>query len=785
MNPYSETLADASTMYGFLTDSLYMGDYDWATAIADGLATEIGDFATSGAASLPYARVASMAAGEPGDVNDDGLVWQISLREDLEFTDGTAIDANTFEYSWQQLLDPDLLNDRASNLYQDTDLPLVNAEDYFKQNSFKTDKLGFNLYSLDGGITAARENSFSHLVTGTTWELYYVETSEYSGITYAAGATALEQTIYTEYWGDGYGPEGWVFVDFEDNAFKTDSEGTLIAPYAGWTYADGTAVATEAVGDASYYGEYPAYYSDADTPARLDVDAEGVPVGGTPITQDPVAWSTVGFKVIDTYTIEITLASAKTAWDVKGALMSGIVGVVHPAKFEEGMNETGTQTTYGTIDNPLVSYGPYVLDEWNDGQNFKFERNEDYFNADLYDIKYIRYEIIEDQSIAVDEFKAGRLDLAGISGDYFDEFKFSPNLKLTPSTTFFRFAFNVEGSDQYELNPILVDADFRLAFYYAIDREEFALNVRAPSHPTHGFLGPVYLSTEYNSVSYRESAAGLSVLSELSPETNGYNPEKAKELFDKAYAAAVTAEKIEDGDTVYVEYKFYDVETNWKVANWVKSTVEGIFNNADQNKPMFVLTLTAVSSAALNQAWDNGDFEMTFGGWTGLDKDAPSMLGQVYNSDKAYILEKGFNTADAEVTVALPKTKVALTAWVAEIVALGDDATDTQLANKEAWEAMLLEFDGDNLVTTYDSLFNYAYGELYNVKDVNYDGKTEEFNNITGALETVLLEQMIAIPLFTSVSATVYSERVVFEADSYHAWMGWGGYTYMYIAKSE
>jgi oligopeptide transport system substrate-binding protein len=790
MNPYSETLADSSTMYTFLTDGLYYGDYDWATAIADGLATEEGDFETSGAAALPYGRFPGMAAGEPVDVNGDGTVWEITLRDDLAFEDGTAIDANTFEYSWMQLLSPDLLNDRASNLYDPTNLPLVNAEAYFKQNSFKSDKFGFNMYDMGAGVTAARENSFSHLVTGTTWELYFVEAGPYEGMTYAAGATALEQNVYTEYWGPGYGLDGWVLVDYDDAAFDWDSEGTLIAPYAGWKYADGTdvAVAADAVGDTDYAGAFPAYYTDETVPARVTVDVDGIPVGGTPITQDAVLWADVGFEVISQYVFQIELTAGKTAWDVKGNLMSGITGVVHPANFAAGMNEAGTQTTYGTIDNQLVSYGQYVLEEWADGQVFLFTRNEDHYAASDMRIKHIRYEVIEDQSVAVDEFKAGRLDVVAASGDYYEEFKYSPNLKLSPRTTFFRFAFNIAGSKEadpvsgekaYDINPVLTNPDFRKAFYYAIDREEFALNVRAPSHPTYGFLGPVYLSTEYSSISYRGSAAGASVLEDFFPETYGYNPAEAKRLFDLAYDAAVTAEEIAEGDIVTVEYKFYDVETNWKVANWVKSTVEAIFNEG-ANKPRFNLALAAVSSAALNDAWDNGDFEMTFGGWQGLQFDAPSMLGQVYNSSKAYMLEVGFDTENAEVTLELPQTKAALDAWAAEYEAL-TTTTDAQDAAYDEWVDMLDFFDGDTLTCTYDELYNFAYGALYNVSDVNYTGKVEEFDVITGALEGVLLDQMIAIPLFTTVAATVYSSRVVFEANEYHAWMAWGGYKYMYI----
>jgi oligopeptide transport system substrate-binding protein len=230
---------------------------------------------------------------------------------------------------------------------------------------------------------------------------------------------------------------------------------------------------------------------------------------------------------------------------------------------------------------------------------------------------------------------------------------------------------------------------------------------------------------------------------------------------------------------------------------------------------VFELELAAVSNAALDDAWDNGDFEMTFGGWQGLDFDAPSMIGQVYNSTKSYMLEVGFDTAGASVTATLPHTKVALTGWVADfeaefadfltlyntymaipeptqaetdaynadVAALADALvpSDNALAAYEDWVAVLALFDGDDLTTTYNQLFNYAYGEFYNVADVNYDGKDDDFDEITATLEAVLLDQMIAIPLFTSVGTTVYSTRVVFEADSYHARMGWGGFKYMYI----
>ena len=50
MNPYSETSESAIELYDLLTDSLYEVDFAWDRAVSEGLATEVGDFETSGAA---------------------------------------------------------------------------------------------------------------------------------------------------------------------------------------------------------------------------------------------------------------------------------------------------------------------------------------------------------------------------------------------------------------------------------------------------------------------------------------------------------------------------------------------------------------------------------------------------------------------------------------------------------------------------------------------------------------------------------------------------------------
>jgi oligopeptide transport system substrate-binding protein len=518
--------------------------------------------------------------------------------------------------------------------------------------------------------------------------------------------------------------------------------------------------------------------AEGNRPAELDED--GIPVGGEETYENAVEvpWSDVGFKVIDELTFELTLRTKKSQWQVMTQLSSAITSVVHPANFEAGKIEGGERTNYGTIDNPLVSFGVYELTEWVPGAFYIFTRNDNHYGAADYDIRYLRYDVISDQSVAVAEFIKGNLDVAAVSGEYFPVYENSEYLKLTPVTTFFRFAFSLDrGRDGSAENdtPIMQDKDFRLALYYATDRETFVTDVRSPGYPTQSILGPLYYSSEQNPFSYRGSAQGQAVMDDYSPETFGYDPVQAKALFDQAYANAVADGLYADGEVVEIEFVFFDAETNHTMANWLESTWENIFGDN------FDLVKTPVDGDTLDAAWDNGNFDLTFGGWQGLQFWAPQML-QVYSDVKgaAYILEVGFETGNAELEVDLGNGKVAVTQWLADLNAK-TEKTETDEKYIGYFEDFLDGFTGDIYTGTYDNLWSEVYSVILDY-DL-YDGRDVDFDNITAAMESELLEQMINIPLFTVVGASIYSSRVVFDAEEYHARMGWGGYKYMSLEQ--
>ncbi|MBQ8374922.1 MAG: hypothetical protein IJX98_05035 [Clostridia bacterium] len=113
-----------------------------------------------------------MAAGEPIDVTqrykgeakwgipaqaDSGYAYEIPLNPLAKWDDGTPINAETYVYSMRKLLDPELLNYRAS-VYYTGDLVIKNAEEY---NLGSGDESARELSVDDLGVFVTDEYTFT------------------------------------------------------------------------------------------------------------------------------------------------------------------------------------------------------------------------------------------------------------------------------------------------------------------------------------------------------------------------------------------------------------------------------------------------------------------------------------------------------------------------------------------------------------------------------------------------------------------------------------------------
>lgn len=106
--------------------------------------TEKYEYINEMAAAAPVDVTDKYAGNETYNVPDDaaeGYAFQIKLREDAKWDDGTAINADTYIYSMKQALDSDMQNYRAATYYQGT-YALANAYSYYYDGDVDFDSVG-------------------------------------------------------------------------------------------------------------------------------------------------------------------------------------------------------------------------------------------------------------------------------------------------------------------------------------------------------------------------------------------------------------------------------------------------------------------------------------------------------------------------------------------------------------------------------------------------------------------------------------------------------------------
>ena len=74
-----------------------------------------------------------LAAEDPIQMDDEGKVWQIKLRDGVVWENGDVLNADDVMYTWKMILDPKLVNLRASNFAKDV-IEIENAMNYFEGN---------------------------------------------------------------------------------------------------------------------------------------------------------------------------------------------------------------------------------------------------------------------------------------------------------------------------------------------------------------------------------------------------------------------------------------------------------------------------------------------------------------------------------------------------------------------------------------------------------------------------------------------------------------------------
>lgn len=325
------------------------------------------------------------------------------------------------------------------------------------------------------------------------------------------------------------------------------------------------------------------------------------------------AWDDVGIR-LDGNTFELRLILPVTNFMLKNFLTGLPVSVVYPPLYEAGMNADRTQTNYGTSIDTMVSSGPFMVTNWIQGAEYTAMKNPYYLYADRVSLAGVHTRVISESGTVMQLFENGEIDFVELSSADFQRFREDPRVIEVPGRSVQRIVINLLSTEK----PILQDVRFRQALFWATDR---ATSARISATIAANYIIPTtHVMDVTDGTLYRNTPEARAI---LTPNL-GYDPQRAKELFDAAMADAGL-------DRISLQLAYHEgVEERRAVSEYLQEQWREIFGGRLQ------ITLQAVPSsqlAATLRAYPNDDnaFEL---GWTGTghnDFDPVSALAHYYS----------------------------------------------------------------------------------------------------------------------------------------------------------
>lgn len=516
-----------------------------------------------------------------------------------------------------------------------------------------------------------------------------------------------------------------------------------------------------------------------------------------------VTWDQVGFEIIDDYTFSVTTFEPVSQASAVG--FGNNLRLVEPAAYEASLTADKTNSTYGTPANPYVSYGAYIIKSWDENQRVVMNKNYDYVLKGTINYKSQVIEIVDDVDQRMQLFEDGQLSVAGLTQDYYAQYAENPNVKKEWDGYPQYIILNTRGSvaeygGTHEIPEIMLDKRFRQALFYGFDRIYYANNVYAPN--TASLLHVPMDTKAYNQdpLYYSESPQYFQVLenADIDPETMGYIPSRAVDLFNAAYNDWVA-----DGNTGPVTLKLAGTDGPFELIlyQYVKQSFEELFGT-----DKLIVEISTNPQEAHDAVLDRMDFDIVltsvgFGTSTGIQWQYGAIGGFAGEFWHGFGLANPFDKS----AISEDNPKGYASYWLEDL--------EVDLSNTWAFlEELGLDEIGDN--EDYMKWYNWLQEETdpdtgavvkpagilrESMQDVAislyadstpfdatakepFPGATTDVYNIVAAMHEAMMDWVNLIPTVTRSSAIVYADNVVITWPFYHGAFIWGPNRYRYLS---
>ncbi len=692
---------------------------------------------TTELASEAPVDVTAQYVGKYGiEAGDTAKAWKLTLNPLAKWNDGTLINADSYIYSYKELLDPLMKCRRADSLYAG-DFSVYGAKNYFYQ--------GQEAFSAIG-----------------------ITTSEYL----AAGAV---EDLYVDCWGF-WGAEGYV-----------DAAGNEVPQYI--SVLDEVAYSADGAGDdeftgAALYayfapgGQYESYSPDyLFTKASYEANYSWDNVGIIKTGEYEIVYITNNTTADANYYVPYNLSSAylvkEDLWEACKTYYNA-----NGDKVEKGSADVASITTnYGTSVETTASFGPYMMTYFEADKQITFERNDNWYgyhdgkHLGSYQADKISITVLNTHATQILAFEKGELDNVGLQADDMTKYGTSDYVRYTPQSYTTKLTFNTDSAKCEERGTlVLTNANFRKAIALAIDTETFASTLTTGS-AGYGILNTLYVYDPFSGANYRSTDGAKEALVQLYGLTygeghdyatldeayealTGYDVTTAVELMKKAYDELKAAGKYNDeavelelrvnqNDEIYVKmYTF--------ISNAIAAATKG---TAFEGK----ITLKMTADADYYDTMYSGNTDMIFTTWGGAAYSPYTILYECYcdaADGSGNQMEIGFDTAKISVTIEVDGVDYTapLQKW-----ALWADSSDDTCVIKSA--------DGTKELAPFN----------------DYDAATKAA--FYGKLEYAYLSFFVTTPIYYRSSASLISQKGDYAVSQYLDLVGFGGlefYTFNY-----
>lgn len=319
-----------------------------------------------------------------------------------------------------------------------------------------------------------------------------------------------------------------------------------------------------------------------------------------PYFNGEVEWSEVGVKVIDDYTLEVTL-------DNPLPYATDLFAFPTLAPINQKFYEEVGADKYATDAEYFCCNGMYELTEWSHNSQIVFQKREEYWNADAVGPDEIVYKIITDSQAGLNSYLSREIDYTDLdSGEVVQQAEAAGfEVGVKPARSSYYLIVNTE--DEFMSNQNL-----RLALAYSIDKQALVDTVyQNDNQPMTSFTPPAIMGAAgADGPTFQEAL--LAERGEMYPGSGDL--EKAQE-----YLQAALEELGCTVDELNLSIDCADDSLRRNCATFLQEQWR-------QNLGIENIAVNSMQTKQVSANRQSGDYCMSLGGWSPDNNDAINFL---------------------------------------------------------------------------------------------------------------------------------------------------------------